>query len=131
MTNKMSLRPPWTDRRIAAAHMLVAGHPIARVAAELGLRRVTARRYQEIFEAEGAGGLLGLREVGRRRLLTPDALRQIARDLRQSPTQYGFEGPGWTNETVRAYIERTHGVVYSHSHVNRLIRDLGLQSSML
>lgn len=67
-------KPPWTQPRMLAATMLAVtmlaeGHPIAKVATELGLSPATARRYQAIYAVCGRDGLLPLGDVGRQHLL--------------------------------------------------------------
>lgn len=129
-TNTRVAGPPWSDRRERAAEMLASGIGIARVASELGLSPATARRYHAIFVSGGREALLRLRDVGRRKQLPAGGLERVISAIGHAPNTQGFSGNLWTNKLVRDLIEREFGVRYSYSHVNRLIRDHGLQSRM-
>jgi transposase len=118
--------PPWTDRRARAARMLASGMSIARVSMELGLSPATARRYQTLFAAGGVAALMQLGDVGRRSQLSTAAQGRIARAMTGTPRSCGFASESWTRDSVRKFIEREFGIRYSPSHINRLIRDLGL-----
>lgn len=107
--------------------MLAAGMGIARVEIVLGLSPATARRYQSIFAMGGADALMGLGDVGLRPRLTTDRLARVIGAIRQSPHRVGLAAERWTNLLVQRYIEREFQISYSYSHINRLIRDHGLQ----
>lgn len=119
--------PPWTDRREHAARMLAAGLSIQQVSQKLGLSRATARRYQTLFTTGGVAALIGLGDVGRRSQLSPEAQRRIIRAVKKTPFQQNLCAESWTHELVQHFVEREFGIRYSASHINRLIRDLGLR----
>ncbi|WP_321889243.1 helix-turn-helix domain-containing protein [Paraburkholderia bannensis] len=127
MSTNNSTGPRWSGRRAQAARMLAAGMSIAHVAAVLGLSPATARRYQSVFATGGADALIGLGDVGRRPRLTADRLAQMVDAIRQSPHRAGLAAERWTNPLIQRYIEREFQISYSYSHINRLIRDHGLQ----
>ncbi|MEK6298239.1 MAG: helix-turn-helix domain-containing protein, partial [Paraburkholderia tropica] len=118
--------PPWTARRARAARMLASGMSITRVSMELGLSPATARRYQTLFTAGGVAALMQLGDVGRRSRLSNEAQSRIVRAMKCPPRSYGFASESWTRDSVQEFIEREFGIRYSPSHINRLIRDLGL-----
>ncbi|WP_408585042.1 helix-turn-helix domain-containing protein [Paraburkholderia bannensis] len=89
--------------------------------------RFTARRYQTLFASGGVAALMALGDVGRRRRLAPEAQERIIRAIKMTPRHQGLSGTSWTHDLVRDFIEREFGVRYSASHINRLIRDLGLR----
>ncbi|WP_321937693.1 helix-turn-helix domain-containing protein [Paraburkholderia sp. J8-2] len=122
--------PPWSDRRARAAEMLASGMGIACVATELGLSRTTARRYHQVFMEGGPEALLRLGDVGRRQQLPSDGIDRLISAIRQVPKLQGLAEDCWTTELVRSFIQREFGVCYSYSHVNRLLRDHGLQPLM-
>ncbi len=100
---------------------------MTRVAAALGLSPATARRYESVFAAGGVDALLALGDVGRQRRLGMDSLARLICSVRQTPASVGLAGESWTNSLVQQFIEREFSVTYSLSHINRLIRDNGLQ----
>jgi transposase len=125
--NNLMNGPRWSGRRALAARMLEAGASMTRVSAALGLSRATARRYETVFTAGGVDALLSLGDVGRQRRLNADDLERLVLCIRQAPACVGLAGDCWTNLLVQQFIEREFGISYSHSHINRLVRDHGLQ----
>ena len=119
--------PPWTDRRALAAELLDAGLSIKTVAQRLGLSPATARRYHTIFKSGGKGALMQMGDVGRRRRLSSKAVSWLVAAIKHSPAIHGFSGSRWTNEAVGELIERHFQIRYSRSHINALIRELGLR----
>jgi transposase len=43
---------------------------------------------------------------------------------------YGFGTDVWNREQLRIVIEREFGIAYSLSHLNRIVRDLGLSDRL-
>lgn len=119
--------PPWTDRRVVAAQMLEMGQSIQEVAAALELSPATARRYAALFKSGGKHSLLQLSDVGRPRQLPADGLSWLIAAIKHAPVAHGFAAASWTREAVVELVERKFGIRYSRSHINRLIRDYGLQ----
>lgn len=107
--------------------MLAAGASMTRVSSALGLSPATAKRYATIFATGGVDALLALGDVGRQSRLSVEALEQVIRAIRQAPGGVGMQGQCWTNALVQQFIEQEFSISYSHSHINRLIRDHGLQ----
>jgi transposase len=119
--------PPWTDRRVVAAEMLEKGQSIQQVAAALELSPATARRYAAVFKTGGKRSLLRLGDVGRRRRLPEHGVNWLIAAIKHAPVLHGFAGTRWTREALADLIEQKFGIRYSRSHINRLIRDYGLQ----
>jgi transposase len=57
-------------------------------------------------------------------------LTWIAGALRDSPKAQGIEADNWTNERLRAAIERRFGIRYSRGHVWKIATNLGLSHLM-
>ena len=128
MEGKSGFRgPPWTDRRLIAAELLEKGQCIQQVAAALELSPATARRYAALFESGGKHSLQKVGDVGRRRRIPADGLSWLIAAIRHTPTLHGFPAARWTREAVVELVEQKFGIRYSRSHINRLIRDHGLQ----
>ncbi|WP_321957646.1 helix-turn-helix domain-containing protein [Paraburkholderia bannensis] len=125
--NDKPIGPRWSGRRARAARMLAAGMNIAQVATVLGLSPATARRYESAFVTGGADALMGMGDVGRRSRLSAAELARVIQAIRQSPGKVRLAGECWTNSLVQRFIEREFQICYSYSHINRLIRDHGLQ----
>ncbi|WP_408734322.1 helix-turn-helix domain-containing protein [Paraburkholderia bannensis] len=117
----------WSGRRARAARMLAAGRSITQVASVLDLSPATARRYGDAFAAGGAQALIAMGDVGRRPRLTSEDLARIVQSVRQPPMKVGLTEKYWTSELVQRFIARDFQICYSYSHINRLIRDHGLQ----
>lgn len=100
---------------------------MASVAQALRLSRQTARRYERAFLAHGKSGLVHLGDVGRRPVLGSGAMNSIIAIIKHSPTLHGYYGPLWRREDIQELIASRYGIRYSRSHLNRLIRDYGLQ----
>jgi len=96
------------------------------IACRLQLGPGTARRYESLFAAGGAEAILRLKDVGRRSVLDVKAISRLTSAVKHSPRLYGFETDVWERELLLAYIAREFGVAYSRSHLNRIVRDLGL-----
>ncbi|HKT98922.1 MAG TPA: helix-turn-helix domain-containing protein [Paraburkholderia sp.] len=126
-TNRKVSGPPWTERRVLAAELLDRGYSIKAVAEQLGLSPATARRYHAIFRADGKRALMRLGDVGRRRKLPAEGLSWLVAAIKHSPEVHGFRGEYWTNDAVGELINRQFQIRYSRSHINALIRELGLR----
>lgn len=126
-SKKKFREPPWGDRRVIAAEMLEMGQNIQQVAEALDLGPSTARRYAALFKAGGKHSLLQLGDVGRRRLLPEHGVSWLIAAIKHAPALQGFADEYWTKEAVAELVERKFGIRYSRSHINRLIRDYGLQ----
>ncbi|WP_408393755.1 winged helix-turn-helix domain-containing protein [Paraburkholderia sediminicola] len=96
------------------------------VARRLQLGPAAARRYESLFAAGGAEAILRLNDVGRRSALDVRALSWLTSAIKHSPRLHGFETDVWSREQLRIFIEREFGITYSPSHLNRIVRDLGL-----
>lgn len=107
--------------------MLDRGESIQQVAAALKLSAATARRYAALFSAGGRDSLLRVSDVGRRGRLPEEGLSWLIAAIKHAPVLQGFPAARWTREALAELVEREFGVRYSRSHINRLIRDHGLQ----
>jgi transposase len=125
-----SNKPPWGNRRRAAASLLAAGIPMREVARRLQLSPVTAHRYEALFATGGAEAILRLNDVGRRSVLDVGAVSRLTSAIKHSPRLQGFETDVWDREQLLAYIKREFGITYSRSHLNRIVRDLGLSDRL-
>jgi transposase len=106
--------------------MLAAGIPMREVARRLQLSSGAVRRYESLFAAGGAEAILRLNDVGRRSVLDVQALSWLTSVIKHSPRLRGFETDVWNREQLSIFIEREFGITYSSSHLNRIVRDLGL-----
>ncbi|MGE8163842.1 winged helix-turn-helix domain-containing protein [Paraburkholderia sp. NPDC080076] len=50
--------------------------------------------------------------------------------IKHSPRLHGFGTDVWNREQLRIVIEREFGIAYSLSHLNRIVRDLGLSDRL-
>ena len=103
------------------------GQSIQQVAAALALSPAAARRYAALFKAGGKHSLLQLSDVGRRRQLSAEGLSWLIAAIKHAPALHGFQTPHWTRQAIAELVEQKFGIRYSRSHINRLIRDHGLQ----
>ena len=107
-----SNKPPWGNRRRAAASLLAAGIPMREVARRLQLSPVTARRYEALFATGGAEAILRLNDVGRRSVLDVGAVSRLTSAIKHSPRRRGFETDVWDREQLLAYIKREFGITF-------------------
>jgi transposase len=70
--------------------------------------------------------LTRLNEYGSRSQLNEEALSWLVSAIKHSPRLHGFETDVWNREQLRIFVEREFGITYSPSHLNRIVRDLGL-----
>lgn len=113
-------------RRFRAWELAQRGWKQCAIATALG---VTEGAVSHWLKKAPEGG----RESLRRRIapgpphrLTPEQRAQIHDFLAKGAEAHGFRGDVWTAPRITAVIQREFGVRYHPSHVNRLVRTLGL-----
>ncbi len=112
-------------RRRHAIALLEAGHPPVEVAARLGVRRRSVRRWKAAYREEGHAGIAAKPASGR-----PPKLDEAARETLREALLAGAEAAGfptdlWTCRRVAELIRQRFAVRYHPSHVARLLRGMG------
>jgi transposase len=113
-------------RRFRAWELSQQGWKQRDIATALG---VTEGAVSQWLKRAREGGKESLRRriaPGPPHRLTPEQRGQLPALLAKGAEAYGFRGDVWTAPRVATLIQRTFGVRYHPSHVNRLLRTLGL-----
>ena len=125
-----SISKPTSDlrewRRFRAWELAQQGWKQRSIATALG---VTEGAVSQWLKKAREGGTESLRRrvaPGPPHRLTPEQRAQLPALLAKGAEAYGFRGAVWTARRVTALIYREFGVRYHPSHVNRLVRALGL-----
>lgn len=112
---QLGMRPPGTSaelerrRRLAVARV-AQGHAAADVAAFLGVRLRSVRRWLADHRADPLYGLQALPHPGRARKLDPAQEATVLAWFDRPPAAFGLAGALWTAAKVAALIDRTFGV---------------------
>jgi len=113
-------------RRFRAWELAQQGWKQRDIATALG---VTEGAISQWLRRAREGGTESLRRriaPGPPHRLTPEQRSRLPALLAKGAEAYGFRGNVWTAPRITAVIQREFGVRYHPSHVNRLVRSLGL-----
>lgn len=115
------------QRRLLAVRLLSQGVSPSEVARRLRVETRSVRRWRAAAHADGERAIAAKPATGRPRRLTPGSLARlrwmILVDAGRPP---GSRLGPWTCTEIADLIERKFGVHYHRSHVNRILRGLGL-----
>ncbi|HEY6437016.1 MAG TPA: helix-turn-helix domain-containing protein [Ignavibacteriaceae bacterium] len=112
-------------RRMKAASLFEKGMRPSHVAKELGVSREAASTWKNIWDHRGADGLK-VRKLGARRRLSERDLVRLKEILLKTPKEIGLLDNVWSLKLVSFWINENFGILYHHSHVSHLLRDLGV-----
>ncbi len=113
-------------RRFRAWELAQQGWKQCAIATALG---VTEGAVSQWLKRAREGGKESLRRriaPGPPHRLTPEQRAQLPRLLAKGAEAHGFRGDVWTARRIGVVIQRAFGVHYHPSHVNHLVRTLGL-----
>lgn len=125
ITHSVDARDVKEFRRLRAWELKQEGWTQESIAQALG---VTAGAVSQWCKAAGQGGvqaLLSRKAPGPVGKLTDQQKAQIPELLEKGAEHYGFEGQRWTCKRVGTVIWEHFGVRYHHSHISRILLDLG------
>ena len=83
-------------------------------------------RVAERFLTEGLAGLADKREDNGGRKITPSYQSEVLRLIEESPQQFGYRRPTWTQELLIVVLAERTGIAISVSAMSRLLSRLGI-----
>lgn len=123
-TNKQTEN--WREaRRLQAWELFQKGWKQKTIAEALGVTEGAVSQWLKKAGAEGIEALYHRKGGGPKPRLTVDQIADLPKLLSQGAEAYGFRGDGWTRARVRFVIKQEFGVVFSLSHVGRLLQQIG------
>ncbi len=112
-------------RRRRAIGLLEAGHRQSEVARMVGVHPSSVKRWREVYEKKGEGGLTAKPMPGRPSKLTARQRKLLVARLLKGAKTNGFSTDLWTCPRIVEVIERHYGVRYHADHIPRLMASLG------
>ena len=114
-------------RRLLALVQIDRGKPVAQVAEELMVSRMTVHRWlRRYLRCRDPWGLVERAGRGRPRLWTPQLESLLEQALRASPTELGYRGARWTLPLLQAHLLQQGGPRLSVWTLRRQLQRLGL-----
>lgn len=110
--------------RLTAAIAYKNGVTQTQIGAWYGVERKTVYNWLTRFESGPeslAEAATDGERVGRPRRLTGDQLAELEQNLRESPSETGYEAPTWTPSLVQQLVEERWGVTYSIRSCRRML----------
>lgn len=115
------------QRRLLAVRLLSRGLSSSDVARRVHVDTRSVRRWQAAARARGEAAVAAKPAAGRPRRLTPGNLARLRWMILVDAGQpWGARIGAWSCAEVADLIERQFGVHYHRSHVNRILRRLGI-----
>ncbi len=111
------------ERRLKAAHMLLAKKRCAEVASAVGVTRQTIRMWKQRLDAGGLDALREMPERGRPRRLNEQQLAALHHAFSQGPLYHGFDTAQWSIRHVETLIKRMYNVLFSQTQAWRILND--------
>ena len=128
---KKTLKPRRGDlaaleaRRLQGGRLFGQGKTRAQVARELGVSRMSAGRWYQVWVQEGVEGLRGPGRTGRRPRLDESQLQQLEAALLAGPAAQGYRTQLWTLPRIARLIQKLFGIRYHPGHVWKILRRMG------
>jgi transposase len=125
-----SISKPTTDvrewRRLRAWELAQQGWKQRAIATALGVTEGAVSQWLKRAREGGRDSLRRRIAPGPPSRLTDEQRAHLPTLLAQGAESYGFRGAVWTAQRIAHVIQQEFGVRYHPSHVNRLVRALGL-----
>lgn len=103
------------------------GNNQATICRTLGCSAGTASRWIQLTKAGLAHQYLDC-PVGRPKVVTDEYIELLRELLHHSPRDYGYPFKTWTIDWLGKHIAKEQGIAVSHSHLKRVMRELGLST---
>ena len=114
----------WVGIKVAALLLLLEGQRPAWIAGVLGLTRISLRRWVHSVNEHGVESLVPRPGPGRPAALTAKVRRELARDLGQSPQDFGLDGTHWNGQTLVVHLKRRFGISLKVRQAQNWMRQL-------
>ena len=112
-------------RRRHGARLLLAGHPQAEVARQVGVSRQTVMRWERLRQQGGLEALRRAEHFGRPERLSESQREELVRLLKAGSLAAGFATELWTLSRIARVIKERFSVSMASSSVWRLLGRLG------
>ncbi len=125
ISHSTDARDPKEFRWLRAWELKQEGWSQDKIAQALGVTGGAVSQWCKAARQGGVQALLSRKATGAPPKLTPEQKSQIPELLKLGAEHYGFQGQRWTCKRVGVVIKDTFGVQYHHSHISRMLLDLG------
>jgi len=115
------------DHRLHGLLLITSGQNCGQVAELFGEDRRTVQRWVKTFETHGLDGLREGERPGRPRSLDAKQWAALGKDLRRSPTEFGYEAGLWDGKLLSQHLRQRYGVELGVRQCQRLFRDMGFR----
>jgi transposase len=128
LAEKIDKEPPNAYRqRLEIILLTDRGETQAAICRTLGCSPGTASRWIQLTKAGLAHQYLDC-PVGRPKVVTDEYIELLRELLQHSPRAYGYPFKTWTIDWLGKHIAKEKGIAVSHSHLKRVMRELGLST---
>jgi transposase len=128
LAEKIDKEPPNAYRqRLEIILLTDRGETQAAICRTLGCSPGTASRWIQLTKAGLAHQYLDC-PVGRPKVVTDEYIELLRELLQHSPRDYGYPFKTWTIDWLGKHIAKEKGIAVSHSHLKRVMRELGLST---
>jgi transposase len=128
LAEKIAKEPPNAYRqRLEIILLTDGGNTQAAICRRLGCSPGTASRWIQLTKAGLAHQYLDC-PVGRPKVVTEEYVECLRELLEHSPRDYGYPFKTWTIDWLGKHIAKEKGITVSHSHLKRVMRELGLST---
>lgn len=108
--------------RLHGVLLVLLGLSTVKAGKLLGDPQRTVAHWVGQWKEHGLEGLRDAEKAGRPSVLTEKQKDALVTALKQSPTEFGFEGDSWTGAFVASLLEKRYGVTLSPRQCNRMIK---------
>lgn len=115
------------DHRLHGLLLITGGQSCGQVAELFGEDRRTVQRWIKTFETHGLDGLREGERPGRPRSLDARQWDALGKDLRRSPTVFGYETGLWDGKLLSRHLRERYGVELGVRQCQRVFRDMGFR----
>lgn len=115
------------DHRLHGLLLVANGQSCRGVAELFGEDATTVQRWVRRFEERGLEGLGDGEHPGRPRSLDERQWRQLQRDLRRDPEQFGHPQRLWDGRLLSAHLKKHYGIELRVRQCQRLFHQMGFR----
>jgi transposase len=115
------------DHRLHGVLLVANGQSCRGVAELFGEDATTVQRWVQRFEKRGFEGLRDGERSGRPRSLDERQWRQLQRDLRRDPEQFGHAQGLWDGRLLSGHLKKHYGIDLGVRQCQRLFHQMGFR----
>ncbi|MGH7926901.1 MAG: winged helix-turn-helix domain-containing protein [Candidatus Binatia bacterium] len=115
------------DHRLHGLLLITADQSTQQVAELFGEDRRTVQRWIKTFERHGLEGLREGERPGRPKSLNARQWTALGKDLRRSPSDFGFQAGLWDGKLLSEHLRRHYQVNLGVRQCQRLFRQMGFR----